>query len=196
MPFLFFPHRNLAVTKLNAPQCQDKTAPKKTLQRRRQQRSWSKKKNKENLPHHLKAKGAEKGDDEDYIWSAASGNAGKRKRGKISIFETSRSKKGLNLDASWCRKQLSIPSEEDAGHFRNVQGKSINQISERSVNALYSYQEANYHYQPPLFVRGIIRLITKLSPLETRFALFIRTKLLLSSNDTVSVMKPISICTS
>lgn len=62
MPFLFFPDRNLAVTELNALQCQDKSAPKKTFQRRRQQRSRSKKKKKENLPHHLKAKDAEKGE--------------------------------------------------------------------------------------------------------------------------------------
>ena len=48
-------------------------------------------------------------------------------------------------------------------------GQLIKQISERFVNALCSYQEANYHYQPPLFVSRIIRLITKLSPLETRF---------------------------
>lgn len=53
--------------------------------------------------------------------------------------------------------------------FLERRGKLINQISERFVNAPCAYQEANYRYQLPLFISRIIRLITKLSPLETRF---------------------------
>lgn len=79
------------------------------------------------------------------------------------------------------------------GIFCNVGGKLINQISERFVNAPCSYQEANYHYQLPLFVSRIIRLITKLPPFGDEA---FRTKPPLSSDDTVSAMKPIGIWTS
>lgn len=75
-------------------------------------------------------------------------------------------------------------------------GKLINRISERFVNAPCSYQEANYRYQPALYLFRIIRLITKLSPSETKLSLCVRTKPVLSANDTVSEMDPISICSS
>lgn len=78
--------------------------------------------------------------------------------------------------------------------FSERPGKLINRISKRFVNAPCSYQEANYRYQPALFVFRIIRLITKLSPSETKLSLGVRTKPVLSANDTVSEMYPISIC--
>lgn len=133
MLFLFLPDRNLAVTELNALQCQDKNAPKKTFQRRRKQRSRSEKRKKENLPHHLKAEDVEKGEPRWWRFHpvsswAASGNREKKERkgrkdSSTRLWNFMHKKgHGLNRDVSWCRRRFNIPCEEDAGHFRNVGG--------------------------------------------------------------------------
>lgn len=143
-------------------------------------------------------------DSKDFIWSAADQPVATEERGRKGRRERESSTCLWNLkktallksrDVSRWRRWLDT-LRGGRGAFLKRLGKLINQISERFVNALCSYREGNYHYQPPLFVSRIIRLITKRSPLETWFSLFIKTKLLLSPNDTVSVMNPISICAS
>lgn len=140
-------------------------------------------------------------DSKDFIQSAADQPVATVTRGRKGRRESSTClwnfKKWhcLNPDINWWRRRLDTLRGRRRAFLKRL-SKLINQISERFVNALCSYQEGNYHYQPPLFVSGIIRLITKHSPLETWFSLFIKTKPLLSSNDTVSVMNPISVCAS
>lgn len=186
---------------LNALQRQDKTAREKTFQRRRKRRSRSKKKRRERMKiSHITwgGKDVEEGEPPRWRFHLVSSRAAGGDREKMEERQLNLPLKlqhVSNPDVSRWRQRLDT-LRGGRGAFSERLGKLINQISERFVNAPCSYQEANYHYQPPLFISGIIRLITKLSPLETRFLLFIRTKPLLSSNDTVSVMNPISICAS
>lgn len=185
---------NLAVAGASALQSQDKTALKKTFQRGREGSQTKMKERKKTISHITRGVRMQKKvslDNEDEegeeVRSAAvaGGSRETKKDGSTCLYAWKR---------AWLKSRCKLMQEETRYLARSMQGKLINQISERFVNAPCSYQEANYHYQLPLFVSGIIRLITKLSPLETRFSVFVRTKPLLSSNDTVSVMEPISIC--
>lgn len=101
---------------------------------------------------------------------------GRRGRKKSwGVFKLSALKKSLNEDFKPMKEvaQFTFGGEHRAFFFSERLGKLINQISERFVNAPRSYREANYRYQPALFVFRIIRLIIKLSPLETKLSLLV-----------------------
>lgn len=128
------PDRKLAVTELDALQCQDKTALKKTFQRRWEQRSTGTKKNKERtkVSHITWGGRTEKKvslSGEDFIRSAAEQPVPTEKKGcKGEERQLSESLKlhawkkghGRNWDISWWRKQRDKPCEENAERFLNV----------------------------------------------------------------------------
>lgn len=101
----FFPNRNLAVTELNALQCQAKLPSRKTFQRWRKQRCESTKN--KNFPHHLRGKKVEESEPLQWrlhpaIGCAASGNRKMEGNGETTAqpaFET------WYWDVSWWKER-------------------------------------------------------------------------------------------